>query len=131
MGGEKDYKIVKGYFGIFFEDKESTKSLEIILDIYYDIIYSEVDQESTQEKLFKVLHNLKESNSLNSILKEKDVENLKLLLNDVLKIRYNEKEYYLGNQAFAQLTLDELHRVLLEIKYLKDKQNIKNKELPI
>lgn len=129
--GEKRLQNCQRILWDFFEDKESTKSLEIILDIYYDIIYSEVDQESTQEKLFKVLHNLKESNSLNSILKEKDVENLKLLLNDVLKIRYNEKECYLGNQAFAQLTLDELHRVLLEIKYLKDKQNIKNKELPI
>lgn len=130
MGGNRLQKCQRLLWD-FFNEKKSIKSLEIILDIYYDIIHLEVDQESARTKLFRVLYNLKESSSLDSILGEEDMDTLKSLLDDVLKVSYDGKEYHLENQTFAQLTLDELYQILLETKYLKKKQNIKDQGLPI
>ena len=115
----------------FFERGNSTNSLEVILDIYDEIRCLEMHKKTAEEKLFRVLYNIKESRGLDSILEKQDIKSLNLLLDQVLEIRWDGEDFYIKNRHFSKLTLDELHRVLIETMYLMDKENTDVEKLPI
>ena len=115
----------------FFKDIDSVRVLEIIIDIYDEIRYSEMDKEAAKQKYLKVLYNLKESDSLYSLLEEGDKETLNLFLGDFLKIRGDGENFYIGNQRLASLTLDEFYNILIETKYFKKRTVINKKQLSI
>lgn len=103
----------------FFEDVDSTKVLDIIIDIYEEIRYSEIEKEVAKQKYLKVLYNLKQSDGLYSLFDEDDVKLLGLFLGEFLKIRGDGENFYVGNEHFASLALDDFYNILIETKYLK------------
>ncbi len=115
----------------FFKNIDSVKALDIIIDIYDEIRYSEMDKKTAKQKYLKVLYNLKESDSLYSLLEEGDVKALNLFLGDFLKIRNHEGNFFIGNQYFANLTLDDFYNILIETKYFKKRTIINKKQLSI
>ena len=115
----------------FFKNIKSAKSLEIIVDIYNEIRYSEVNKKAEKQKFLRILYNLTNSSNLDSLLEEEDRIVLNLFLKDFLEIRHDEGKFYIENQYFAELTLDEFYRVLIEVKYLKQKKIINQKQLSV
>ena len=109
----------------FFEDVDSTNILDILIDIYDEIRYSEMNKQATKQKYTKVLYNLNRSHCLHSLLAEGDIELLNLFLGDFLKVRGDGKDFYIGNKYFASLNLDDFYNILIEAKYFK-KRKIKD-----
>ena len=103
----------------FLRDVDSVKILEIIIDIYDEIQYCKMDGESVRETFLKVLNNCVDSDTLHSLLEEDDIEILKSFIQDFLKVGCDSEGYFIGNQEFSQLTMDEIYNVLVKIKCLK------------
>jgi hypothetical protein len=112
----------------FIQDWESTKGLDIIIDIYDEIRFSGKSEEDIRQKYLRILYNIKGSSNWHSILDEEDWAGLELFLNDFLQIQYDGEKYYIAYDYFKELSLDEMHQILLEAKYLKEKEisNTKN-----
>ena len=112
----------------FIQDWESTKGLDIIIDIYDEIRFSGKSEEDIRQKYLRILYNIKSSSNWHSILDEEDWAGLELFLNDFLQIQYDGEKYYIAYDYFKELSLDEMHQILLEAKYLKEKEisNTKN-----
>ncbi len=112
----------------FIQDWESTKGLDIIIDIYDEIRFSGKSKEDIRQKYLRILYNIKGSSNWHSILDEEDWAGLELFLNDFLQIQYDGEKYYIAYDYFKELSLDEMHQILLEAKYLKEKEisNTKN-----
>lgn len=106
----------------FLENKNTLKWLDLIINIYDEIIYSETDRKTAQQKFLRVLYNLKQSSELYSLLGKEDKKTLNSFLEDFLKIKHKEDIYYIENESFAILTLDEIYHILIEIRYLKKNQ---------
>jgi hypothetical protein len=115
----------------FFESKNCIKSLNLIIDIYDEIRYSEIDNKKAKQKFLGVLYNLKKSDSLHSLLGRDDKEVLSLFLNEFLGIRCNGENCYIANESFSTLALDELYNVLITIKYLKEEEMISENQLSV
>jgi hypothetical protein len=115
----------------FFENISSIKSLNLIIDIYDEIRYSEMDKKVTKQKFLRVLNNVKNSNNLYSLLEKDDAEIFRLFLEKFLGLKCDGENCYIENQHFARLTLDELYNVLLKTKYLKEKEIMNHKQLSI
>jgi len=107
----------------FTESWHSFTGLDILIDIYDEIRYTAIDKNTAEEKYFKILYNLKDSNSLHNLLDEADRKNLKLFLKDFLNVQYNGEKYFLGEEYFSKLSIDEIYQILIETKYLKNKGN--------
>ncbi|MCF6464636.1 hypothetical protein [Clostridium sp. Cult2] len=115
----------------FLEDMHSVKGLGVIIDIFDEIRYSGLDKKEVNQKILRILHNLIDSDSLDSLLEKEDKKVLSLFLKDFLKLNCQSGNYYLANEEFAELTLDEFYNVLIEIKYSKEKDLINKNKLPI
>ena len=115
----------------FFKDINSVEALDMIIDIYGEIRYSEMDKKIAREKFLRVLNNLKESDSLYNLLDKNDRDILDLFLEDILRIKFDGSVYYIDNEYLNKLTLDELYHVLLETKYIKEKEIMNKKQLSI
>lgn len=114
---DKNLRNCKEMIFEFFKDKSSTEVLGLIIDIYYDIIYAEPDGKAAKEKFVKVLYNLQSSKAINSLLKDDCVKDFKSFLRDFLDIGQESNNYYIGNEAFAQLSLYEFQSILIETKH--------------
>ena len=110
----------------FVETWGSTTSLDMLIDIYNEIRYSGMNEDEVKQKYLKILYNLKESNGLHTILEEGDRIAMKSFLNDFLKVEYDGENYYLGENDFNKLSVDEFYQILIEVKYLKNKENTIN-----
>jgi len=106
----------------FLHDADSVKILDIIIDIYHQIKYEEINKNAIEKKFVKVLYNLGNSKTVNSILEEKDRKLLNSFLKDLLEIRCNCQEYYISNNLFSKLSLQQLISMLIEVRYLKEKE---------
>lgn len=106
----------------FIQDWESTKGLDIIIDIYDEIRYSGMKKGNIRQKYLKILYNIKRSKNWHTILEKEDWTKLELFLNEFLEIQYDGKNYYIGKNCFSNLSLDELYQILLEAKYIKEKE---------
>ncbi|HSH37078.1 hypothetical protein [Schnuerera sp.] len=115
----------------YLQNTNSVKGLDIIIDIYDEIRYSRLDKKDINQKILRVLYNLIESDSIDSLLGKEDKKILASFLKDFLKINCESGNWCLGNKEFAELTLDELRNVLIEIKYLKEKKLSNKNKLPI
>lgn len=115
----------------FINNWQSVKSLDVIIDIYDEIRYSGIDKKTVKQKYFRILYNLKESNSLHSLLGEEDKVNMESFLNEFLGMQYDGEKYYLMENCFNELSLDEFYQVLIEAKYLKERENNSEKELSL
>lgn len=115
----------------YLQDMNSVKGLDIIIDIYDEIRYSGLDKEDISQKILRVLHNLIDSDSLDSLLGKEDKQVLSTFLEDFLKIDCESGKWHLGNEEFAELTLDEFYHVLIEIKYSKERELSNKNKLPI
>ena len=115
----------------FIQDWESTKGLDIIIDIYDEIRFSGKSKEDIRQKYLRILYNIKSSSNWHSILDEEDWAGLELFLNDFLQIQYDGEKYYIAHDCFKELSLDEMHQILLEAKYLKEKEisNVKDAKI--
>lgn len=111
----------------FMEATSSVKVLDIIMDIYNDIRYCKMDDEVVGQKFLKVLYNLKNSETFDSLLETGDRLVLKSFLGDLLQIKCEGDRYYIGNENFKELSLEDFYNLLVEIKYIKEEEN-KNKE---
>lgn len=112
----------------FLKDIDSVKVIDMIIDIYDNVRYFKMDEESIKQKLLKVLYNLKNSETLDSLLEEKDKTALNSLLGDLLQIKCESNRFYLGNENFASLSLDDIYHLLIELKYIKEKEISDKKE---
>jgi len=112
----------------FLKDIDSVKVIDMIIDIYDNVRYFKMDEESIKQKLLKVLYNLKNSETLDSLLEEKDKTVLNSLLGDLLQIKCESNRFYLGNENFASLSLDDIYHLLIELKYIKEKEISDKKE---
>lgn len=115
----------------FFKNTSSSICLNLIINVYEELRYSEINKPAARQKFLKVLYNLKQSNSLYSILEKSDREILNIFLEDFLMVEYDEKGYYIGNEFFCNLSLDELYDILIETKYAIEKENITDNRLSI
>lgn len=112
----------------FLKDIDSVKVIDMIIDIYDNVRYFKMDEESIKQKLLKILYNLKNSETLDSLLEEKDKTVLNSLLGDLLQIKCESNRFYLGNENFASLSLDDIYHLLIELKYIKEKEISDKKE---
>ena len=106
----------------FIKDWKSTKGLDIIIDIYEEIRFSGRNTHSIRQKYLRILYNIKNSNNWSSILDEEDWLGLKAFLDQILELQYDGANYYIGSDSYRDLSLDEIHQILLEAKYLKEKE---------
>ncbi len=102
----------------FFKGKNSTGVLDLIIDIYQDIIYAEPNEKAAKEKLVRVLYSLQNSNILHTLLEEDSIEVFSSFLKDFLDIGQESNNYYIVNKEFAQLDIYELQNILIEVKIL-------------
>ena len=110
----------------FIKAWNSITSLDMLINIYNEIRYSAINENEAEQKYLKILYNLKESNGLHTILEEGDRIAMKSFLNDFLKVEYDGENYYLGENDFNKLSVDEFYQILIEVKYLKNKENTIN-----
>lgn len=110
----------------FLEDICFIRVLDIIIDIYNDVIYCRMDKETAGQKFLKVLYNLKNSQTFDSLLEEGDRIALKSFLGDLLQIKGESDRYYIGNEDFKELSLEDFYHFLIELKYRKEE--IKDEE---
>ena len=115
----------------FLQNTNSIKGLDIIIDIYDEIRYSGIDKKDINQKILRILHNLIGSDSLDPLLEKEDKKVLSSFLEDFLKINCESGNLHLGNKEFTELTLDEFYRVLIEVKYLKERELVNRNELSI
>lgn len=115
----------------FLENMYSVKGLDIIIDIYDEIRYSGLGKKDINQKILRILHNLIDSDSLDSLLEKEEKQVISSFLKDFLKINCESENWYLGNEQFAKLTLDEFYNVLLEVKYSKGKELSNGTKLPV
>lgn len=111
----------------FLKGIDAVKVLDIIIDIYNDVRYYKIDEETAGQKFLKVLYNLKNSETFDSLLEEGDRIALNSFLGDLLQIEYKPNKYYIGNEKFQELSLEDLYYLFIEIKYIKEEE-IKKKE---
>ncbi|NMA58716.1 hypothetical protein [Clostridium cochlearium] len=110
----------------FVKNWNSIISLDMLIDIYNEIRFSGMNENEVKQKYLKILYNLKESNGLHTILEEGDRIAMKSLLDEFLKVKYNKENYYLSEECFSKLSLDEFYQILIEVKYLKERENTIN-----
>ena len=110
----------------FVKNWNSIISLDMLIDIYNEIRFSGMNENEVKQKYLKILYNLKESNGLHTILEEGDRIAMKSLLDEFLKVKYNKENYYLAEECFNKLSLDEFYQILIEVKYLKERENTIN-----
>jgi len=103
----------------FFRDVESVKILDIIMDIYDQIKYNEINRDAIEKKFMKVLYNLRTSKTFDSLLDEEDRKLLSSFLGDFLEIKPDCHAYHIGNKYFSKLSLQQFFSLLMEVKYLK------------
>ena len=127
----KNFKNCRERILKFIKNWQSVKILDVIIDIYDEIRYSVMDKKTIKQKYFRILYNIRESNSLYSLLEEEDKKNMELFLNEFLKIQYDGENYYLNNSHFNELSLDEFYQILIEAKYIKERENNSNRELSL
>lgn len=106
----------------FLKDVDSVKILDIIIDIYDQIKSYEIDRDIIERKFLKVLYNLKNSETFYSLLEERDKAILNSFLRDFLKINLSSNGFYIGNKYLCQLTFEQFMNLLVEVKYLKEKE---------
>ena len=106
----------------FFKNADSVKILDIILDIYDQIKSREIDRNISKKKFLKVLYNLKQSQTIDSLLEKKDKMLLNSFLTDFLQINSSSGEFYIGNRRLCQLSFEEFINLLMKVKYLKVKE---------
>ncbi|NMA87200.1 MAG: hypothetical protein GX968_07750 [Tissierellia bacterium] len=106
----------------FIRDWESTKGIDILIGIYDEIRFSGKTKEDIGQKYLRILYNIKNSNNWDSILDEEDYLGLESFLEDLLQIRYDGEDYYIASDCYKELSLDEIYQILLEAKYLKEKE---------
>lgn len=106
----------------FLKDADSVKILDIIIDIYDQIKSREIDRNIIEKKFFKVLYNLKKSQTIDSLLEEKDKILLNSFLKDFLQINCDYDGFYIGNKDLCQLSFEEFINLLVKVKYLKVKE---------
>lgn len=106
----------------FLKDADSVKILDIIIDIYDQIKSREIDRNIIEKKFFKVLYNLKKSQTIDSLLEEKDKILLNSFLRDFLQINCDSDRFYIGNKDLCQLSFEEFINLLVKVKYLKVKE---------
>lgn len=110
----------------FIKSWDSTTDLDILIDIYNEIRYSGMNEKEVEQKYLKILYNLKESSGLHTILEEDDRIAIKSFLDEFLKVEYDGEKYYLAGDYFDKLSLDEFYQILIEVKYLKKRENTTN-----
>ena len=111
----------------FLKNVNSVKVLDIIIDICYDIMRSNIDEKSREQKLLKVLYNLKNSQTFDSMLEEEDRLVLNSFLGDFLQVNCDTGKYYIGNDNFKALSLEDFYYYLIELKYIKEEEKYKKK----
>lgn len=107
----------------FFKNVSSIKVLDILINICYDIIRSNIDEESREQKLLKVLYSLKNSQTFDSMLEEEDRLVLNSFLGDFLKVKCESGKYYIENDNFKKLSLEDFYYYLIELKYIKEEES--------
>lgn len=112
----------------FMRGINSVKVLDFIIDIYNDVRYCKMDEEMAEQKFLKVLYNLKNSETFDSLLEERDRIVLNSFLGDLLQIKCESGRYYIGNENFQELSLEDLYHLLIEIKYIKEEENSNEEE---
>lgn len=112
----------------FMRGINSVKVLDFIIDIYNDVRYYKMDEEMAEQKFLKVLYNLKNSETFDSLLEERDRIVLNSFLGDLLQIKCESGRYYIGNENFQELSLEDLYHLLIEIKYIKEEENSNEEE---
>lgn len=111
----------------FLKDISTVRVLDIIIDIYNDVRYCRMDEKTVRQRFLKILYNLKNSETFDSLLEEGDRKALKSFLGDLLQIKYESNKYYIGNEEFKELSLEDFYCFLIELKYRKE-EAIKDKE---
>lgn len=106
----------------FLKGMDSIKVIDMIIDVYENVRYCKMDEESIKQKFLKVLYNLKNSETLDSLMEERDKTVLNSLLGDLLQIKNESNRFYLGNENFSNLSLDDIYYLLIELKYIKEKE---------
>jgi len=112
----------------FLKGMDSIKVIDMIIDIYDNVRYYTVDEESIKQKFLKVLYNLKNSETLDSLMEERDKMMLNSFIGDLLQIKTDSNRFYLGNEDFSNLSLDDIYHLLIELKYIKEKEIEDKKE---
>ena len=107
------------------------KGIDMIIDICDEIRNSGMDKMDIEQKVLKVLHNLSDSDSLDSILEKEEKETLDRFFKDFLKLCCDSGKYCFLNEEFKDLTLDEFYSVLIQIIFLKERETYTEKKLPI
>lgn len=97
--------------------KGSVEAIGLMIDIYYEITYTESYSKVAKEKFIKALYSLQNSNVLCNFLKEDCAKVFISLITDFLYIVQESDSHYIGNDEFAQLDLHELQSILIEIRY--------------
>ena len=131
--GEKNKKVaecVKDALN-FFQNTNSIRALDIIIDIFDEIRYSGINNNDINQKILRILYSLINSDSLDSLLGKEDKRVFALFLEEFLKINCDSGNWCLGNKDFKKLTLDEFYNVLIEVKYLKERELLSRSKLPI
>lgn len=112
----------------FLKNANSVKALDIIIDICDQIRSRELRRDVAEQKFMKVMYNLKNSKTFDSLLEEKDRNVLNSLLGSFLDMKCDSNGYYIGNRYFSKLSLEELYNLFIEAKYLKEKELHNRKE---
>src|SRR5690606_30480870 len=108
-----------------------TKGLSIIIDICDEIRYSKIEKEDIDQKILKVIHDLIESDSLNSLMGDEEKETLNRFFKDFLKLCSDSGKYYFKNKLYNELSFDEFYNVLIQLKYIKSIELSNGNKLPI
>lgn len=111
----------------FLKDIDSVRVLEIIIDIFDEVRYSKMDRDVAEQRIMKVLYNIKNSETFDSMLEESDRKVLNSILGDLVNIECDSTKFYIGNKDFADISIEEFYYLLVEMKYLKEKE-IQRKE---
>lgn len=122
--GEKNDREEKclALFLSFLKTTDSVKVLDIIIDICDQIKCCEIDRKIIEKKTFRVLYNLCHSQTIDSLLEEKDRIFLRSFLGEFLDIKPCSDGFYIGNKDLCQLTYEEFFSLLVKAKYIKEKE---------
>lgn len=107
------------------------RGLEMIIDIFDEIRGLAMDKGKVKQKLLKILYNLVDSDSLDSILEKEERKALNRFIKDFLKLCCDSGKYCFLNEEYKDLTLDEFYNVLIQLKFKKEVESFKDKKLPI